>query len=62
MSRMRLTVVYEYDITDNLTRRIATYGATEPWECAKVDEQNDPAELAELATLVSHTVEPIEED
>ena len=57
--RMRLTVIYEYNIPDDLTRRQGIYGATDPLECARIDESADNIhELAALSDLMSYSVKP----
>ena len=69
--KLRATLVWEYDLTDDLKEREATYGTINPFECAEVDNGHGPQTLVEAcfgyfgtndAELVkAFTVEPVEE-
>lgn len=58
--KMRITIVAEYDIPDDLAKRERMYSTTDPHECAKVDQENQPFELLEMAErVVSYEVRPV---
>ncbi len=57
--KMRITIVAEYDVTDDHADRLRIYGTADPAEMAKVDQGNDPVELLELAEIVKSEVEAI---
>ncbi len=64
--KLRATFVFEYDLNDNLEDRLDAYGATDPDECARIDQDDDPITLIEVLTgddeIVEHRVEVVKED
>ncbi|GAA3417620.1 hypothetical protein [Streptosporangium vulgare] len=50
--KVRLIITGEYDITDDPAQRQQIYGATDPFECAKVDAENSAEDLLSLADRV----------
>ncbi|GAA0853376.1 hypothetical protein ACFQVD_26640 [Streptosporangium amethystogenes subsp. fukuiense] len=57
--KMRLIVTGEYDVTDDPAERQRIYGATDPFECAKVDAENSAEDLLALADrIISRDVHP----
>ncbi len=64
--KLRATFVFEYDLADNLVDRQDAYGATDPDECARIDQDNDPITIIEVLTandeIVEHRVEVVKED
>ncbi|MCC5574517.1 hypothetical protein IMZ11_02540 [Microtetraspora sp. AC03309] len=57
--KMRVTVVGEYDLTDDLADRERDYGTTDLYECAKIDENNPVIDLIQFADrIVRREVRP----
>ena len=56
---LRITAVYEYQLEPDLAKRQDAFGTTDPAECARIDAENDPADLMLLADMKSFTVAPV---
>jgi hypothetical protein len=57
---LRVTAVYEYELEPDLEKRQASYGTTDPAECAKIDTDTDDLMiLISDADLKSFTIEPV---
>lgn len=48
--KMKAQVVFniEYDLTDDLDERQRIYESTDPYDCARLDEQNTPSEFMNI--------------
>ena len=52
--KVLVTVVYEYDIPDDLEERQEAYGTTNPYECLQLDIEYGVEEVPNFAQIV-HT-------
>ncbi|MFI7644093.1 hypothetical protein [Nonomuraea sp. NPDC049400] len=63
--KLRLIIEADYEVTDDLAERERVYGTSNPAECAKVDEGNNPIELLEFArergSITHHRVRILDE-
>ena len=50
--KVHVTVVYEYDIPDDLEEREEAYGTTDPEACLQLDMEYGVEEVANYGTIV----------